>query len=100
MFSSAGLTISHPPTRLSSQSVEKILFLQLNWDGSLYTVDLRGADLEGTKGAEEGGGQTMVAIDDGPDDEGGDFLDEEEEDTALLPMGFEDEDFAWLDDEL
>jgi hypothetical protein len=94
-FSAAGLTINHLRTRLSSQSVEKILYLRLNWDNSLYTVDLRGADLEEAKGLEGGDG----AIDDGPDDDEGDQVDEEEEDAALYPMGFEGEDFAFLDDE-
>jgi hypothetical protein len=98
-FSSAGLTISHLRTRLSSKSVEQILFLRLNWDSSLYTVELTGAALEEAKGAEQGDGEVIIVLDDGQDYEGEDLVNEEEEDTALFPMGFEGEDFAFLDDE-
>ncbi len=58
-------------------------------------MDLGGADLEEAKGLEGGDG----AIDDRLDDDEGDIVDEEEEDAALYPMGFEGEDFASLDDE-
>ena len=94
-FPSAGLTISHLRTWLSSQSVEQILFLRLKWGNSLYTVELTGAALEAAKGAEEGDGEVIIVLDDGPDHEG----EEEEEDAALFPMGFEGEDFAFFDNE-
>jgi hypothetical protein len=103
-FSAAGLTISNLRTRLSSKTVEMILFLRLNWDNSLYTVELGGADLEEVTRAEKGGGggedDAMTdAADEG--EEGGDLLDDDEEGTALQPMGFgEDDDFAWLNEDL
>lgn len=103
-FSAAGLTISNLRTRLSSKTVEMILFLRLNWDNSLYTVELGGADLEEVTRAEEGGGggegDAMTdAADEG--EEGGDLLDDDEEGAALQPMGFgEDDDFAWLNEDL
>ena len=66
-----------------------ILFLRLNWDNSLYTVELGGADLEVTRAEEGGGGGEGDAMTDAADEEEeeGDLLDDDEEGAALQPMG-------------
>ena len=57
---------------------------------------LKGAALEAAKGAEEADGEVIIVLDDGPDHEGEDLVNKEEEDAALFPMGFEP-DFGVVD---
>ena len=68
-------------------------------DHSLYTVELTGAALKEAEGAEHRNEEAVIVHGGGPDYEGEDLVNEDEEDTALFPMGFEGEDFTFLKDD-
>jgi len=51
------------------------------------------------EGAEQRDEEAVIVHGRGPDYEGGDHVNEDKEDTAVFPMGFKGEDFAFLEDE-
>jgi hypothetical protein len=114
-FSAGGITINHLRTRLSSKSVEQLLFLKLNWDDSLYNVRLpKKAQAAAAEGGgnedvvvveEDGGGEADDGVEGEMEEEEG-LLDEEDNDAALFALAagmgalFEGEDFGFVEDEM
>lgn len=93
-FSAGGLTINQLRTRLSSTTVEQLLFLKLNWDDALYNVRLPkkvaamaaaagdgGGDDEEVVVVEEGGD---IGEEDGEDEHDGGLVDEEDKTQRCL----------------
>jgi hypothetical protein len=82
-FSASGLTISHLRTRLSSETVEQLLFLKLNWDDFFYTVRL---PRPARATADNGGEEEVVVVGEEKEEE------EEEDEEGAEGEGEADED--------